>query len=185
MPSSPSLRSLAAASLAALGLLGCEGFGQGGHGDVPGEWLGRYAVVAKIEQSSCGPGALGATDVWEFEMELSRGDRELFWLHAEQVVAGRLASDGVGFTFESRSQVPVVEPGPGRSGCTIVRSDHADGTLEASGETISGFEGRLRYGYVPASGSDCSPVLLVGGGFAALPCEIAYRMEGVRTAKER
>ena len=167
-------------ALCLLGMLGGCGFGKG-DAHVPGEPLGSYHVAATLDDSSCGPGALGSPEVWEFDVKLSRDGPSLYWLNGEEAIAGTLSSDGVSFAFDVKGTIAVEKPAPGRPGCNVVRTDVASGKLGAQGTSVPGFSGKLVYGYAPVGGSDCTNVVGVDGGFATLPCEIGYGMEAVRT----
>ncbi|MEZ4232101.1 MAG: hypothetical protein R3B89_23190 [Polyangiaceae bacterium] len=160
------------------GSAGCD-FGEG-DAKVPGENLGTFHIVARMQSSTCGPGALGSQDVWEFDVQMSRDAGQVFWLNGEEPVSGSLAADGVSFAFDTSAQIQLIEPGPGVPGCAVVRTDRASGQLDSS-EEVLGFSGRLGYGFVPAAGSDCTQALGVEGGFYALPCEIQYEMSATRT----
>lgn len=160
------------------GSTGCD-FGEG-DAKIPGEHLGTFHIVARLSASTCGPGALGSQDVWEFDVQMSREDSEVFWLNGEEPVTGALAADGVSFAFDSSAQIQLIEPGPGYPGCAVIRTDRASGQLDST-EEVLGFAGKLGYGFVPAAGSDCTEALGVEGGFYALPCEIQYDMTATRT----
>lgn len=157
------------------------GCGDGGHGGIPGEELGTYGVVASMASSSCGEGALGATDPWQFEVRLSRADRELFWLNGREAIAGRLAADGVTFSFETGVEVEALPESRGQKACIVSRGDRAEGVLSAAGDEVLAFSGSLEFRYAALEGSDCSPLLGVAGGFETLPCSMAYALEGSRT----
>ena len=155
--------------------------GEGGHGGVPGEELGTYAVEGSLARSSCGPGALGATDPWQFEVRLSRADRELFWLNGREAIQGSLQPDGVSFGFETRVEVEALPAERGRKACVVSRSDRAQGALSAAEGDVLAFTGSLEFDYeVADEASDCSPLVGVTGGFTTLPCSMAYRLEGSR-----
>ncbi|HVJ17655.1 MAG TPA: hypothetical protein VM686_19675 [Polyangiaceae bacterium] len=163
-----------------LGLLSVA-CGEGGHGGIPGEELGTYGVVGTLSSSSCGPDALGATDPWQFEVRLSKADRELFWLNGREAIAGRLSTDGVTFEFETRVEVEALPAERGRKACVVSRSDQAQGVLSAAAGDVLAFSGELAFGYSVLEDSDCSPLVGVTGGFAALPCSMAYALQAART----
>jgi hypothetical protein len=148
---------------------------------IPGEPLGTYHVVGSLDASTCGPGALGSSDVWEFDVKLSRDGNDLYWLNGQEAIYGRIAADGVTFAFDSRVEVPSVDPGPGYPGCVVVRTDTASGKLSSASVDVTSFGGLLRFGYAPQAGSDCTPLVGVDGGFAGLPCEIGYDLAADRT----
>jgi hypothetical protein len=153
-----------------------------GHGGVPGEELGTYSVVGELDGSSCGPDALGALDPWEFEIRLSRADRELFWLNGREAIAGRLEADGTSFSFETRVEVEVLPAERGQPGCVVSRADAAQGALSAASGDVLAFSGSLAFQYSALDGSACGPLIGVSGGFQALPCSMTYRLDGTRTA---
>jgi hypothetical protein len=155
--------------------------GQGGHGGVPGEELGTYGVVGQLTSSSCGENALGAVDPWQFEVRLSRADRELFWLNGREAIAGRLETDGVSFGFETRVEVEALPAERGQKACVVSRSDRAHGVLSASSGDVLAFTGALEFSYTAVDGFDCSPLVGVSGGFEKLPCSMAYGLEAMRT----
>jgi len=172
------VRSLIAVSTSLL----CAACGEGGHGGVPGEELGTYSVLGTLEGSSCGPGALGATDPWQFEVRLSRADRELFWLNGREAIAGRLSADGVTFTFETRVKVEAFPAWRGQKVCIVSRSDNAQRVLSAAnGEEVLAFSGSLEFDYMALPDADCSPLIGVTGGFETLPCSMAYALQADRT----
>lgn len=160
----------------------CE-FGEG-DAKVPGEPLGTFEVIAELDSSTCGSGALGSTDLWEFEVQLSKDFDQLFWLNGREVIPGRIASDGESFEFDTRVQVDVLEPKPGILGCTLNRQDRASGRLDYEDDAVTSFTGRLTFAYIQTSDSDCSPLIGVEGGFSALPCEMKYDAIGSRTPED-
>lgn len=163
----------------ALACASCD-FGEG-DAKVPGEPLGTFEVIAELDSSTCGSGALGSTDFWEFEVQLSKDFDQLFWLNGREVIPGRIASDGESFEFDTRVQVEVLEPERGALGCTLNRQDRASGRLGFRGDSVDSFTGRLTFAYMPSSDSDCSPLIGVEGGFSVLPCEMKYDVIGSNT----
>jgi hypothetical protein len=150
-------------------------------GRVPGEALGTFHVTAALEASSCGPGALGSADSWEFDVKLSRDGSRIFWLNGAAPVAGHVDPDGRTFGFETTVMVEVEPARAERPGCLVERVDRAAGTLEETGAEVTGFDGTLGYAYSTASDSDCSSLVGVTGGFAALPCSLSYGMAAQQT----
>lgn len=166
------------ALLIALVPLGCSGKNP----KIPGNELGTYHVIGHLDTSTCGPGALGSTDLWEFDVKLSRDGQDLYWLNGQDVVPGRIAADGVSFAFDSRSVIQAEKPGQGKPGCTIVRTDTASGSLHDPASGVTGFDGLMRFGYTTDPTSDCSALVGVPGGFEGLPCEMSYKVSATRTA---
>lgn len=167
---------------ASLVLAACSG-APVGDPHAPGEPLGTFAVAATLDESTCGAGALGAPERWEFEVRLSRSGGYLYWLNGREAIPGTLDRDGVSFSFESRVRVEVEPDRPGNAGCTVERSDRAEGELTPSGDGASGFDANLAYGYAAKVDSDCASVIGVEGGFARLPCSIGYRLDAERLAE--
>ena len=162
--------------------LGCADM-RGHDGRVPGEPLGTFHVTAALEASSCGPGALGSTPSWEFDVKLSRDGSRLFWLNGAAPVAGHVDPDGRSFGFETTVTIEVEPARADRPGCLVERVDRAAGTLEATGSEVTGFEGTLEYAYSVASDADCSSLVGVKGGFAGLPCSLGYAMAATQTER--
>jgi hypothetical protein len=148
--------------------------------DVPGDYLGEFAVDATLAQSTCGAGAMGALDSWSFDIRLSRQDRELFWVNGQEVIPGTIDDDSGEFGFETRVEVEVVPPDPPDPGCSVNRFDAASGTVEGSELDISAFSGSLSYTYQATETSDCLELVLTGE-LPELPCTIEYEMDGSRT----
>lgn len=173
------MRLLAFAFAGALGLslTGC--FGEG-DAKVPGDDLGKFQVIGRLESSTCGVGALGSQDVWEFELRLSRAPQAIYWLNGREVVPGEIADDGVSFEVEALLEVKVLDPEPGYPGCVLERRDRASGQLSSATTEVESFDGRLSYGYRGLPDSDCSPLFGVSGGVDTLPCGLSYALEATR-----
>lgn len=167
--------------LAVVSAAGCSDMmAKDGEGRTLGDDLGGFHVVATLEETSCGPGALGSTELWEFDVRLARDGSTLYWQNGEEPVSGRVVGE-TAFSFDSRSVVEVAPRRGAAPGCSITRLDSATGKLAGSGSDVRSFDGSLAYGYVPAQDSDCTSMMGVEGGFEQLPCEIRYSMEGTRT----
>jgi hypothetical protein len=152
------------------------------NGHEPGEELGTFSVVAELASSTCGKGALGATDPWKFEIKLARFERELFWRNGREDITGTLEADGVSFRFDTRVEAEVVPAQRGTKACVISRKDHAEGRLSSPDDDVVSFEGSLDFEFSAVDGSDCSSVIGVPGGFEKLPCRMTYDpIEGTRT----
>lgn len=151
----------------------------------PGEPLGSFHVVAKLESSTCGDGALGSRPSWEFDVRLSRDADELLWNNGREYISGAVASDGA-FRIDSRTvtDMRTGDEVPRLPACTVERADAVTGTLSDPVDP-AGFKGALSYAYAPSAGSDCVD-LVSGEGriFAALPCSMRYRLTATRTSEE-
>ncbi|MBN2195011.1 MAG: hypothetical protein JW751_19495 [Polyangiaceae bacterium] len=148
--------------------------------DMPGEFLGDYAVAGELEDSSCGAGALGSQENWDFEVRLSRQGEELYWGNGAEVIRGRVDRATERFVFETMVAVEVEAAQPPRRGCTIVRTDHATGELHGSDDDISGFAGTLAYSFAAAEGSVCDTVVGTAEGVGSLPCSMEYTLVAER-----
>jgi hypothetical protein len=156
--------------------------GKAGDAKIPGDPLGSYHVVADLQGSTCGEGALGSKPRWEFDVKLSRQGSYLYWLNGREAISGTIASDGASFQFATRIKVEASEAGKGRAGCTIWRDDSAAGKFAGQGTEVPGFTGSLSFAYAPEANSDCSEWLGVSGGFVGLPCQMSYGIQATRTA---
>jgi len=166
-----------AIALLVLLALGCSGKKDD---KVPGDELGTYHVISKLSTSTCGPGALGSPDVWEFDVKLSKDGHALYWVSGSEPVPGTLAADDVSFAFSAEVVVNAIPAGKGETGCTIKRADTGSGTLSSPTPPVDGFDGALRFGFQPQTGSDCQALMGVQGGFYTLPCEMDYSMSATR-----
>jgi hypothetical protein len=176
------LRSLALVSCALLS--GCLNFRKVDDAKAPGDMLGVFQVQGDLKESSCGAGALGATDSWAFEVKLSRFENDLYWLNGQETIVGDIASDGRSFSIKSDVQVKVSDPGRGKPGCQVLRTDDAEGRLSDSGTDVESFKGTLGYAYAAVSGSDCSDWIGSPGAVTVLPCTITYSILGERSAEK-
>ena len=160
--------------------LGCWDVGKGADAHIPGDELGTYAVVATKANSSCGAGALAAPDKWPFEVRLSRQDPDLWWLNGREAVYGRIAQDGISFSFETWLQQELEPGGGARAPCRVTRADRAHGALSSPTLDVESFRATLAYAYAVAEGADCteaSPRL----GLPPLPCELSFDLLAERT----
>ncbi|WP_437819064.1 hypothetical protein [Sorangium sp. So ce1078] len=182
------MRMLLLALLPALPVLpGCvEAFGDQA-ATASGTALGTFHVVGTQTGNTCGEGALGATRLWEFDVELARGDGALFWDNGASVIEGVLDDDEVSFSIEGRVVVDMrAGDGPPGPPCAVERRDLARGELRGTGDDIARFEARMSYAFTPTAGSRCENLvageLSVEPVFAALPCGMDYDLEARRRA---
>jgi hypothetical protein len=169
------------ASLPCLALLGCLDFGKVDDAKAPGDLLGMYQVTGKLANSTCGEGALGAGQIWNFQVKLTRFANNIYWLNGQETLSGDIANDGRTFSIESAVKVTVSEPGRGRPGCVVMRHDDAQGKLSDSGSDVESFAGSLDFSYEAVSGGDCSAWVGSEGAVDALPCSLRYDLDGKRT----
>jgi len=164
-----------------LTLAGCLNFRKVDDAKAPGDMLGMYAVQGKLASSTCGEGALGAGNTWNFHVKLTRFENDIYWLNGQETLVGDIASDGRTFSIESGVQVTVSQPGRGQSGCVINRRDDAEGKLSDSGTEGASFEGSLEFSYEAAKGSDCLDWIGTEGAVDVLPCSLTYNLDGQRS----
>ena len=163
---------------------GCLEFGKVDDAKQPGDLLGVYNVAARLEQSSCGPGILGASESWHFQVKLSRFAHDLYWLNGREAIVGSIAKDGRSFSFETGIEVDIPVDQGGDPDCRIARDDIAEGKLSDDGTAVESFEGTLSFSYHPLDASTCESWLLTPDAPARLPCSIAYSMDATRVATE-
>jgi hypothetical protein len=173
------VRALFVVGASGLLLSSCIEFGEP-RDDVPGELLGDYAVVGRLETNDCGEGALGSTDRWDFDVRLSRQGSELFWGNGREVITGAIADDRRHFTFEATVAVAITEPKGQQPGCTVRRTDRADGELHGIDDDVAGFDGTLSYSFTEADDADCSALTEAPDGVSALPCSMTYALVAER-----
>ncbi|WP_437320558.1 hypothetical protein [Sorangium sp. So ce385] len=182
------MRMLLLASLLSVmpGLPACvEAFGEQAASG-PGTALGTFHVVGTQTGNTCGEGALGATRLWEFDVDLARGDGALFWDNGASVIEGVLGEDHVSFSIEGRVVVDMrAGDGPPGPPCAVERRDRAHGELGDAGDDVARFEARLSYTFAPTAGSRCEDLvageLSVAPVFAALPCGMDYELSAKRS----
>jgi hypothetical protein len=167
-----------------LALGGCLNFRKVDDAKAPGDMLGVFQVQGELKDSSCGDGALGAPKSWSFEVKLSRFENDLYWLNGRETIVGDIASDGRTFSIESAVEVTVSEPGRGKPGCKVHRTDDAEGKLSDAGSDVKSFDGTLAYTYVAVADTDCSDWIGTEGAVTALPCSIRYAIQGDRSAEK-
>lgn len=166
----------------ALACAGCEQFFGDGSQDAhnPGTDLGSFTVQANATSNTCGDGALGEQPSWSFNVRLSRDTGVLYWNNGQVAIAGTLASDDVTFSFDTQVIQNMRDPNVvGPPPCSIARTDHAEGKLDAATGDVASFTGKLSYSFAPTAGSNCddlveseTPLVL------QFPCGFAYDMAG-------
>jgi hypothetical protein len=161
---------------------GCLGHGQDAH--EPGDRLGTYHVTGQLQGDTCQAEVLGVTSEWQFDVKLSRQSDTLYWLNGQEAIPGTIAKDGRSFDFESGVQVTLQAARAADPPCVVVRSDNASGKLSSSTDDVPSFAVDMSFGYAAlgASGLACAGFVSVAGGFAVLPCQVSYSLNGTRTA---
>jgi hypothetical protein len=161
-------------------LTGACNFGKVEDAKIPGELLGTYDVSGTLEETSCGDGALGSTDEWDFDVKLSRFHEDIYWINGREVISGGIESDGVSFSFVTRVEGEIIPAGRGRPGCILRRADRADGRLSSETLDVESFEATLTFAYSAVEGTDCAEWIGTPEAVSALPCEMTYDLAGQR-----
>lgn len=163
-------------------LSGCLGHGQDAH--EPGAGLGTYHVTGQLQRDTCQADVLGVTKEWQFDVKLSRQSDTLYWLNGQEAIPGTIGKDGRSFDFESGVQVTLQAARAADPPCVVKRSDTASGKLSSSTDDVPSFAVDMNFGYAEsrASGLACAGLISVAGGFAVLPCQVSYSLNGARTA---
>jgi hypothetical protein len=177
------MRSFALLSVAVLSS-GCLNFGKVDDAKVPGELLGTYDVSGTLEDSSCGVGALGSTDKWDFDVKLSRFHEDIYWMNGREVISGGIEPDGVSFSFVTRVEGEIIPAGRGRPGCVLSRADRADGRLSSQTLDVESFEATLNFAYSAVEGTDCEEWVGTPEAVVALPCTMTYDLAGLRKPED-
>jgi len=173
------------AALPCLALWGCLDFGKVDDAKAPGDLLGTYQVTGKLGSSTCGEGALGAGQIWNFQVKLTRFANNIYWLNGQETLSGDIANDQRTFSIESGVQVTVSPAGRGRPGCSVLRHDDAEGKLSDTGTDVESFEGSLTFSYAATFGSDCSDWVGSEGAVDSLPCSVRYDLDGQRMDEKK
>ena len=159
--------------------------GDGEHdGKTPGEPIGRFAMTGTLERDECQAPVIGVVDPWEFELRLSRLAHDLYWLNGREAVSGELSSNKRSFQFDTQVDTVIERPRTGRPGCTLARRDIASGSLRPDADNATAIDGEISFVYDVRSGSDCSGIVGVSGGFARLPCRVDFDLTGDRLAED-
>ena len=165
----------------ALELSGCLNFRKVDDAKAPGDMLGLYHVTGKLDDSSCGAGALGSSERWNFDVKLSRFENDIYWLNGRETIVGDIGNDGLSFSILSETQTKISDPARGKAGCTVMRHDDAEAKLSDSGADVASFDGTLSFRYEAIDGADCSDWIGTEAAVDALPCSLRYDIDGERS----
>lgn len=160
-----------------LALLAAACSGPPGAGRTLGDDLGTFRVVATQTENTCGPGALGSSQSFDFALDLSREHSELFW---NGNVRGRIDAS-LAFEFRAEVRIELRAPRNADPGCTLRRSDEMTGVLEeepAAG--IIGFTGAMSYSVSSETAEGCTAIELAESGLPVVPCRLEYMLTAER-----
>lgn len=177
------MRRLLLPMLGALLATGCvEAFGDKDPHD-PGESIGTFHFTATQTKNTCGTGALGAPETWEFDVSLARGEESLYWNSGGQVIVGELSDDGKAFEFAADVEIDMRDPDDGWSPpCSMARHDVVKGALKSQDDAVVSASGTLSYSFKPTEGSDCADLVTSETPvFAQIPCAMTYSFKAPRT----
>jgi hypothetical protein len=143
-----------------------------------GDDLGTFGVQADQLRNACGENALGSTERWTFDVELTRADTELFW---DGRIGGTVAASGA-FEISALVSVTLRSPRGPDTGCRIARDDSISGTLVSDGAgSVSAFSGEMSFEFSAEPDSTCTLDEQDAAGLPELPCGMSYALQAVRT----
>jgi hypothetical protein len=155
--------------------------------NLPGDALGKYAVVATLGTNTCGSG-IGATNPWKFTADMSKDGSTLYFANedgSDQVSGGYDSSDETAATLISAvtKNVNDANANPGTT-CNLTLTTTYALKLGATSPPAS-ITGSATYAYSVAtaisSSTDCTSQLSdAGGKYATLPCTVSYSLKGTR-----
>ncbi len=172
------------------------------------EEVGSFAMDGTLVSNSCGDAALELMESFDFEAEIrANGSGYATWRTPGQSrTDGREVGDRFVFEIAEQRVISAEDPANGIPGCTLEQTevievqvlgrsmDMEDGGIvdagsdagEDAGVSDAGTNsgelravGTSRVRIAPVAGSFCAPALLVNGGtFDDLPCDVEYALEG-------
>jgi hypothetical protein len=150
----------------------------------PGTQLGTFQVSGTVTANTCGAGS--APSPWQFSVKLGVDPGTLYWEQGSLPVSGTLSATNVASLQSSSTEAAAGAADAGVT-CILERDDSLAATLTPDPKVpgnYSAFTGTMTYSFAEGSGStDCSMALASnGGGFAALPCTVAYDLTATRAA---
>jgi hypothetical protein len=155
---------------------------------LPGESVGTFTIDMKLEENSCGQGAVILTDGQRFAAELRVEDGRCYWRVPKQpMLEGKLDGENCRFTFSSvvASSEEGVEPvcqllQSAELVTTVAGGAEADGGVgDAGGEPSAiTLEASYKLDVAASSKLDCAAALAPVGPFEALPCTVEYTLSG-------
>ncbi|MEO6598379.1 MAG: hypothetical protein ABIQ16_00805 [Polyangiaceae bacterium] len=154
---------------------------------LPGDSLGKYAVVAKLGANTCGSG-IDATNPWDFTAEMSKDGTTLYFANeddSDKVSGGYDGTDETSATLVSAVTKNVNDANANLgTTCNLTLTTTYALTL-GSTSPPSTLTGSASYAYSVAtaisSNTDCTTQLSSAGGkYATLPCTVKYSLKATR-----
>ena len=155
---------------------------------LPGEVIGAFSVVLRLEENSCGSAVRPFADGQRYAVELRSDEGEVgFWrLPKAPPVRGRFHDDSFAFQFAQAIELGMADAGT--SGCTVLREELLEGKVrgrvtQADGAVVEGDAGTALEGFHNvAFRADPSGRCRDAHGplreFDRLPCAARYRLDG-------
>jgi len=137
-----------------------------------------FRVQATLSKSTCGSGAVDASDSWNFKVRLHKDGSTLTWEDVDSGMStqGVIGSDS--FSVSAGSKYEVTASTEGSVGCSVRRHDNYSGSVsyDKSGD-ISKLDGVISFNYTLSTGYNCDALIGTANGFEDLPCEVDYKFE--------
>jgi hypothetical protein len=155
----------------------------------PGESIGVFAVSGKLVSSTCG----ATPDPWKFDVRLRHEERTLYWVQGDAPISGQVDPQARAvLTSSDVRQMRAADAKSKTPACNMSRTDALDLVLapvvkpvtDVAG--VTSFKGTLTYRFAATEGSSCEDQLADSGGdFAAIPCDVSYEIDGLRTGNAK
>ncbi len=95
-------------------------------GDPPGHAIGTYKVVMKLEENTCGPGALPLADGYSYSVELRADEPRGYWRVPHVGPITGTYRDGA-FSFTTKATLELGNADAGTAGCLVIREELLEG----------------------------------------------------------
>ena len=168
-------------------LVGSAAITMGCDPSLPGEVVGAFHVVMRLEENSCGSRVVPFADGQKYAVELRREADVGFWrLPESPPVQGRWQDDSFAFEFSQPIELGLADAGT--SGCTVLREESLEGKVRglarrpdaglkdpAEATTLEGWH-RVSFRADPSG--RCRDEHGPLREFERLPCAARYRLDG-------
>jgi hypothetical protein len=151
-------------------------------GEGNGEDVGNFQVEATRTESCGDTGLLASAPAMQLKVFLRRvGEASVHWDDGTGKMIGPYDGTDRSFVVQRSLVVDMRDEFPSGIPCSIERIQRIEGSLDADPSVAKGFEGELRYDYVPTEGSDCSDLLVGETAITReLPCAVVYELNAHR-----